>query len=86
VVEQFNGAIHQIVGMLQNLVCRNRNLRATRELLLPKLIWEGYGDRWAGPPPANRFAPGADPWETLQEVMRFCNISQPPTFQRGLCA
>jgi type I restriction enzyme S subunit len=37
-LEQFNGAIHSIVEMLQNLVFRNRNLRTTRDLLLPKLI------------------------------------------------
>jgi hypothetical protein len=50
------------------------------------LYREGYGDRWASPPPADRFAPGADPWETLQEFMRFCNISRPPELQRGLFA
>ena len=37
-LEQFNGAIRPIVDLLQNLVFRNRNLRATRDLLLPKLI------------------------------------------------
>ncbi len=37
-LEQFNGAIQPVVEMLQNLVFRNRNLRATRDLLLPKLI------------------------------------------------
>ena len=37
-LEQFNGAIRPIVDLLQNLVFRNRNLRTTRDLLLPKLI------------------------------------------------
>ena len=37
-LKQFNGTIRPIVEMLQNLVFRNRNLRTTRDLLLPKLI------------------------------------------------
>ena len=48
------------------------------------LYREGYGDRWASPPPADRFAPGADPWDALQEFMRFCNVSRPPELERGL--
>ena len=34
----FNGMIQPTVEMLQNLVFRNRNLRTTRDFLLPKLI------------------------------------------------
>ena len=37
-LKQFNGIIHPTVEMLQNLVFRNRNLRTTRDFLLPKLI------------------------------------------------
>jgi type I restriction enzyme S subunit len=37
-LEQFNGIIQRTVEMLQNLVFRNRNLRITRDFLLPKLI------------------------------------------------
>lgn len=37
-LEQFNGIVHPTVEMLQNLVFRNRNLRTTRDFLLPKLI------------------------------------------------
>ena len=37
-LERFNGVIQPIVEMLQNLVFRNRNLRTTRDVLLPKLI------------------------------------------------
>lgn len=48
------------------------------------LYREGYGDRWAGRPPADCFESGAEPWEMLQEFMRFCNISQPPKLERGL--
>lgn len=34
----FNNIINDIVGSIRNLVFRNRNLRHTRDLLLPKLI------------------------------------------------
>jgi type I restriction enzyme, S subunit len=37
-LKQFNGIIHPTVEMLQNLVFRNRNLRTTRDFLMPKLI------------------------------------------------
>ena len=37
-LERFNETIRAIVETLQNLVFRNRNLRTTRDLLLPKLI------------------------------------------------
>ncbi len=36
--EQFNQTINDIVNQIQNLVMRNRNLRRTRDLLLPKLV------------------------------------------------
>lgn len=45
---------------------------------------EGYGDKWAIPVPADRFTSTTDPWETLEEFMRFCNITQPPRIERGL--
>ncbi len=34
----FNNFIHDIVSQIQNLIFHNRNLRRTRDLLLPKLI------------------------------------------------
>lgn len=37
-LRQFNELVESIVGQIQNLVFRNRNLRQTRDLLLPKLI------------------------------------------------
>lgn len=37
-LEQFNSTVVPTVQMLQNLMFRNRNLRTTRDLLLPKLI------------------------------------------------
>jgi hypothetical protein len=45
---------------------------------------EGYGDKWAIPVPADRFTATADLWTTLEEFMRFCNITHPPRIERGL--
>ena len=45
---------------------------------------EGYGDKWAVQVPADRFGNTADVWQTFEDFMRFCNITQPPHIQRGL--
>lgn len=45
---------------------------------------EGYGDKWAVPVPADRFSNVSDVWTTLEDFMRFCNITQPPHIQLGL--
>lgn len=45
---------------------------------------EGYGDKWAIAVPADRFTATADPWATLEDFMRFCNVTQPPRIERGL--
>jgi type I restriction enzyme, S subunit len=37
-LSRFSDFIHDTVGLIQNLVFKNRNLRRTRDLLLPKLI------------------------------------------------
>jgi hypothetical protein len=56
------------------------------EILAPHLhlYREGYGDKWAIAVPADRFTAGVDLWTTLQEFMRFCNITSPPDIARGL--
>ena len=45
---------------------------------------EGFGDKWAIPVPADRFTATTDLWTTLEEFMRFCNITHPPHIERGL--
>lgn len=45
---------------------------------------EGYGDKWAIPVPADCFRDTADVWTTLEDFLRFCNVTQPPYLQRGL--
>lgn len=45
---------------------------------------EGYGDKWAIPVPVDRFRDIRDVWVTLEDFLRFCNITQPPHIDRGL--
>jgi len=45
---------------------------------------EGYGDKWAEPVPMNEFPNMADLWLTLEDFMRYCNITEPPNIRRGL--
>lgn len=48
------------------------------------LYREGYGDKWAIPVPADRFRVTTDLWTTLEDFMRYCNITRPPHIERGL--
>lgn len=45
---------------------------------------EGYGDKWAIPVPSDRFRAPDDVWASLEDFMRFCNITRPPYIERGL--
>jgi len=45
---------------------------------------EGFGDKWAILAPADSFADTSNLWQTLEDFMRFCNITQPPYIDRGL--
>ena len=45
---------------------------------------EGYGDKWAIPLAADRFRDAANVWFTLEDFLRFCNVTQPPRIERGL--
>ncbi len=48
------------------------------------LYREGYGHKWAYPVPADRFSDVSEPWQTLLDFMRFCNVTMPPVIHRGL--
>lgn len=48
------------------------------------LYREGFGDRWAFPVNPDEFADTTDPWQTLMDFLRFCNVTRPPEFDRGL--
>ena len=45
---------------------------------------EGYGDKWAVPAPPGHFADLTDTWQTLQDFMRYCAITEPPNIRREL--
>jgi hypothetical protein len=45
---------------------------------------EGYGDKWAYPVPADKFPNMGDLWQTLEDFMRYCNVTEPPFFRKGL--
>lgn len=45
---------------------------------------EGFGHKWAVPVPTDRFPRTGDLWGTLEDFMRFCNITTPPMIERGL--
>lgn len=44
---------------------------------------EGFGDKWAMPVPED-FRDLTNPWQTLDDFMRYCNIVEPPNIRRGL--
>jgi hypothetical protein len=48
------------------------------------LYREGYGDKWAYPAPTDSFANLGDLWQTLEDFMRYCNITRPPIIQQAL--
>lgn len=45
---------------------------------------EGYGTKWAMPVPIDQFRRISDLYGTLEDFMRFCNITRPPYINRGL--
>ena len=45
---------------------------------------EGYGDKWAVPVSPDRFRDVGDAWATLEDFLRFCNVTRPPHIERGL--
>jgi hypothetical protein len=56
------------------------------EILGPHLhiYREGYGDKWAIPAPANRYANTLDLFATFEAFMSHCNVTTPPNIQKGL--
>jgi hypothetical protein len=56
------------------------------EVLSPHLhiYREGYGDKWAFPVPTDKFPNMSDLWQTLEDFMRYCNVTEPPFIQKGL--
>ena len=48
------------------------------------LYREGFHDKWAFSVPADQFLNIDDLWQTLLDFMRFCNVVEPPEFDREL--
>lgn len=48
------------------------------------LYRESYGDKWAMPAPFELFGRTSDVFGTLEDFMKYCNITKPPKIQRGL--
>jgi hypothetical protein len=48
------------------------------------LYREGFGDKWAFPVPREAFDDLSEIWRTLEDFMRYCNITEPPAIRRGL--
>ena len=48
------------------------------------LYRKNYGDKWAAEIPKEKFVNCADPWQTLQDFLRYCNIIEPPSIEKGL--
>lgn len=48
------------------------------------LYREGFGDKWAVAVPDDRFTVTTDLWTTLNDFMRFCNITRPPNIAWGM--
>jgi hypothetical protein len=45
---------------------------------------EGFGDKWAIPVPVSWFSDLSDRWATLNDFMRYCNITEVPRLRRSL--
>jgi hypothetical protein len=45
---------------------------------------EGYGDKWAQPVRAGDFRDANDLRVTLEDFLKFCNVTQPPHIEWGL--
>ncbi len=43
-----------------------------------------FGDKWAFPVPVTQFRNTADIWTTLEDFLRYCNVTEPPYIERGL--
>jgi hypothetical protein len=56
------------------------------EIICPHLhtYREGYGDKWAIPIPIEKFPNIDDAWQTLQDFMKYCNITQLPNIRKDL--
>lgn len=48
------------------------------------LFREGFGDKWAQTLPSEAFSNADDPWTLMEDFLRYCNVTEPPEFDREL--
>ena len=48
------------------------------------LYREGFGDKWAEPLPIIKFPNIGDLWQTLEDFMTYCNVTDRPAIVKGL--
>ena len=48
------------------------------------LYREGYGDKWAASVPTDCFTDLGSSWQTVMDFLGYCNVTNPPHFDRGL--
>ncbi|WP_159727649.1 hypothetical protein [Methylosinus sp. Ce-a6] len=48
------------------------------------LYREGYADKWAFAVPMEQFRDISKRWETFEDFMKYCGVSEPPQFDRSL--
>jgi hypothetical protein len=84
---KYQNRARQVIGLVRlDLGGRPHRNPDDQELPCPHLhvYKEGYGHKWATPVPVDRFNRISDLYGTLEDFMRFCNITQPPHINRGL--
>ena len=45
---------------------------------------EGYADKWAVPLSPEQFTDHQNRWQLLEDFIRFCKVTDPPTIEKGL--
>lgn len=54
-------------------------------IVVPERLWRrDYGDKRAVPVSGRQFANVSDPWQTLENFMRFYSVVESPVIRRGL--
>lgn len=48
------------------------------------LYREDYADKWAIPAPSIAFSDPSELWQTLEDFMRYCNVTKTPLIQKAL--
>ena len=85
-IKMQNRARHTVILARLDLNGRIHTNPDGQEIATPHLhlYTEEFGDKWAYPVPPEKFADLNNVWKTLQDFVRFCNITKPPKIKRDL--